>query len=73
MPAVPGVRAVDSTGAGDNFAAGFIDALLRGEGLVDRARWGNAVASLCVERTGATTGTRDRREVERRARSIAAM
>lgn len=73
VPAVPGVRAVDSTGAGDNFAAGFIDALLRGEGLVDRARWGNAVASLCVERTGATTGTRDRREVERRARSIAAM
>ena len=70
VPAVPGVRAVDTTGAGDNFAAGFIDALLRGEGLVDCARWGNAVASLCVER-----GRRDQRnaehaEIARRARSI---
>ena len=72
VPAVPGVRAVDTTGAGDNFAAGFTDALLRGEGLVDCARWGNAVASLCVERIGATTGTRERGEVARRAQRIAA-
>lgn len=71
VSAVPGVRAVDTTGAGDNFAAGFIDALLRGDGLVDCARWGNAVASLCVESIGATTGTRDRDEIARRAASIA--
>lgn len=72
VPAVPGVRAVDTTGAGDNFAAGFIDALLRGEGLVDCARWGNAVASLCVERVGATTGPRERDEIARRAKALAA-
>ena len=45
--------------------------MLRGEGLVDCARWGNAVASLCVENVGATTGTRDRDEIARRAASIA--
>ena len=72
VPAVPGVRAVDTTGAGDNFAAGFIDALLRGEGLVDCARWGNAVASLCVERVGATTGPRERDEIARRAKALTA-
>ena len=72
VPAVPGVRAVDTTGAGDNFAAGFLDALLRGEGIVDCARWGNAVASLCVEQVGATAGARDREEIARRAARIAA-
>ena len=71
VSAVPGVRAVDTTGAGDNFAAGFIDALLRGESLVGCARWGNAVASLCVENVGATTGTRDHDEIARRAARIA--
>ena len=70
VPAVPGIQAVDTTGAGDNFAAGFIDALLRGESLIDCARWGNAVASLCVEQVGATSGAREHAEIARRARSI---
>ena len=71
-PAYLQPNTVDTTGAGDNFAAGFIDALLRGEGLVDCARWGNAVASLCVERVGATTGPRERDEIARRAKALAA-
>ena len=70
VPAVPGIRAIDTTGAGDNFAAGFIDALLDGEGPIQCASRANAAASLCVERIGATSGPRDRAEVLRRAAQI---
>lgn len=70
IPAVPGIKAIDSTGAGDNFAAGFIDALLDGLDPVACARRANAAASLCVERIGATSGERDKAEVERRAAMI---
>lgn len=55
--AVPGCRCetcVDTTGAGDNFAAGFLFARANGSTLVDCARFANAVASLCVEHIGAT-------------------
>ena len=44
VPAVPGIRAIDTTGAGDNFAAGFIDALLDGESLPGCAARANAAA-----------------------------
>jgi sugar/nucleoside kinase (ribokinase family) len=58
--AVPGCRCencVDTTGAGDNFAAGFLFARASGSRLIDCARFGNAIASLCVEHVGATAHT----------------
>ena len=66
VPAVPGVRCVDTTGAGDTFAAAFIAALLEGRTFTGCARFANAAASLCVEHVGATDGDWGREDVERR-------
>jgi len=58
------VEVVDSTGAGDAFAAGFIS------GVLDRASWreaaafGNAVAAIKCTRMGAQAGLPHREEVE---------
>lgn len=45
---------VDTTGAGDNFAAAFLFARAAGRSPDDCARFANAVASICVEHLGAT-------------------
>ncbi len=61
---VPGFKAemVDTTGAGDSFWGGFLNCLLESEKkpseisleeVVDFAKYGNAVAGLCVEKRGA--------------------
>lgn len=63
LPAFP-VRAIDSTGAGDNFAAGFISALLHGEDFYHCCRFGTAAAAVCVTATGSTAAVRDREQVE---------
>lgn len=52
IPAVWGVRCVDTTGAGDTFAAGFLAALLEGRSFRDCGRYACAAASLCVEQVG---------------------
>lgn len=46
------VEAVDTTGAGDAFAAGFLHALQQGVSLVECARLGVETASLCVQQRG---------------------
>ena len=55
---------VDTTGAGDNFAAGFILALLAGMDPVDAAVFGNGTAAVSVGGLGATTAVRSREQVE---------
>ena len=60
------VPTIDTTGAGDNFASGFICGLLEGKGLKECAAFANCTASLSVESVGATTGVRDREQVEAR-------
>jgi sugar/nucleoside kinase (ribokinase family) len=57
MPAFE-VDAVDATGAGDAFAAGFIAGVWQGWSLEDTARLANAVGALCVTGLGATGGVR---------------
>lgn len=55
--AVPGCvsrACIDTTGAGDNFAAAFLFAYAAGRNTQDSARFANAVASICVEHLGAT-------------------
>ena len=54
---------VDTTGAGDNFASGFIAALLEGHDHAYCCKFGNAVASVSIQSLGANTGVRDRRQV----------
>jgi sugar/nucleoside kinase (ribokinase family) len=52
------VSVVDTTGAGDCFAGGFLAALNLGASLEEAARFANAVAALSVQQLGATEGLR---------------
>ena len=74
---VPGFKAnmVDTTGAGDSFWGGFLKCLLESgkrpdELMLDEvatfAKYGNAVASLCVEKRGAIPAMPTVEEVEER-------
>lgn len=58
---IPGYRvaAVDTTGAGDCFAGGFIAGLERGLSVPESARFANAVGAMAVRRIGATAGVLD--------------
>lgn len=59
------VEAVDPTGAGDCFDAGFISALLHGRTLAEAAEMGNACGALAVSAKGPMAGARRRDEVAR--------
>lgn len=50
------VEAVDSTGAGDCFAGGFLAALQRGLGVRDAARYANAAGAASVSTLGCVAG-----------------
>ena len=52
------VDAVDATGAGDCFAAGFLAAMGRGMSVAEAARFANAVGALNVQELGAIAGVR---------------
>ena len=55
--------AVDSTGAGDNFAAGFASEILRGATVEEALRFANACGAICASAVGAGTGLVDREQV----------
>lgn len=57
---VPGfsVPVVDTTGAGDCFAGGYLAALARGASHAEAARFANAVGALVVQQLGAVRGVR---------------
>lgn len=57
------VEALDSTGAGDVFAAGFITGTLAGWSLADRLRFSNLVAALSVQRFGGSLAAPDWLEI----------
>ena len=57
------VHAVDTTGAGDVFRAGFIHALLRGAAADEMLRFANAAAAVSCTRLGALGGIPDLAEV----------
>jgi sugar/nucleoside kinase (ribokinase family) len=50
------VEAVDGTGAGDAFAAGFLVGYLREWDLYEVGRFANACGAMCVQKMGATEG-----------------
>jgi ribokinase len=49
-------KAVDTTGAGDAFCAGFLFGLISKRSLFDCGRIGNFVASRCIMKMGARVG-----------------
>ena len=56
IPAYPVENCMDTTGAGDSFAAGFLWALSEGMPLIECGRFACAVASCTVECIGSTEG-----------------
>lgn len=55
----PRIDAVDTTGAGDAFDAGFIDGVLNGESIEDCLRRACICGALCTTRAGALDGLPD--------------
>ncbi len=66
-PAYSHARCVDTTGAGDTFTGCFLYALGQRFPLADCARFANAGASLCIEKTGAVGAGKDLQEILKRA------
>jgi sugar/nucleoside kinase (ribokinase family) len=64
VPAV-GHIVVDTTGAGDNFAAGFITGLVEGKDLTECAYLAAATAGVAIQYIGANTGVKSREQVEK--------
>jgi len=58
VPAIPVKRAVDTTGAGDAFVAGFLASIIRGFNPFEAAKIGNAVAAACITAVGASSAIR---------------
>lgn len=57
------VEAVDTTGAGDNFVAGFISALLDGKSLQDCCKFGCATAAVSIQAMGGNSGVENKEQV----------
>jgi sulfofructose kinase len=66
----PGVRPIDTTGAGDIFHGGFVYALASGWDLDATLRFATAAAALNCTAYGARGGIQQRREVARLAEGI---
>ena len=56
IPTYSKIKAVDTTGAGDSFVAGFLTGLTKGWSLYECGKFANAVGTHCVMATGASTG-----------------
>jgi sugar/nucleoside kinase (ribokinase family) len=64
MVGIARVPSIDGTGSGDAFIAGFLAARLKGLGLLEAAKCGNAAGAMCVRAVGAMTGITDWQEVK---------
>jgi sugar/nucleoside kinase (ribokinase family) len=65
VPTYKSFAAVDTTGAGDSFCAGFLFGLSRGMDILDCCMLGNAVGTHCVMAVGSSTGIRSYEETVR--------
>jgi sugar/nucleoside kinase (ribokinase family) len=57
------VKRVDTTGAGDNFVAGFLTGIFKGWDLKKCGMFANAVGSICVMEVGATSSVQSMEQV----------
>ncbi len=63
VPAFPVAQVVDTVGAGDGFAAGFVSARLEGLGIADAVRRGAWIGARAVQVIGDTEGLPTRAEL----------
>jgi sugar/nucleoside kinase (ribokinase family) len=56
VPAFNKVKAIDTSGAGDSFCAGFIAGLYKGWAITVCAKFANAVGAHCIMQIGTTAG-----------------
>ncbi len=63
---IPGfaTETVDTTGAGDNFVAGFLSAVLQGWDFEKCCRYANAVGAISVGKVGSTAGVENGEQVD---------
>ena len=59
------IEAVDASGAGDNFLAGYVSEVLRGSSVRSALTFANACGAICTTAVGACTALRDRQQVLR--------
>ncbi|MDR3644511.1 MAG: carbohydrate kinase family protein [Clostridia bacterium] len=59
------IRAVDTSGAGDSFCAGFLAGFLKGWDIPRCAQFANAVGTFCVQEIGTTKGVKPMNEILR--------
>lgn len=57
------IEVVDATGAGDNFMAGLVSELMRGENVRDALTFANACGAICTTAVGTGTALRGREQV----------
>ncbi len=57
-------KRVDTSGAGDNFVAGFLTGLSRGWSAPEAARFGNAVAAISIQEFGSNGAIKSFKQVE---------
>ena len=57
------ITAVDATGAGDNFVAGFTSEILRGATNKEALRFANACGAICTTAVGSATALKSREQV----------
>lgn len=58
------IHAVDATGAGDNFIAGFISARMRGQSNREALVFANACGAICASAVGGLAGVKSLEQVE---------
>ncbi|MEL7656212.1 MAG: sugar kinase [Bacillota bacterium] len=63
IPSYP-AKVIDTTGAGDNFTAGFIAAILDDLTLAECGAFANAAAGVSTESVGATEGVKNKQQIE---------
>lgn len=61
---------VDTTGAGDNFAAGFISGLLQEKSLKECCRYACGIAGVSIRYQGGCTGVQSRQQAEEEIRRM---
>lgn len=65
VPAMRGIKAIDTIGAGDNFASGFITGLVEGLSLIECCKMANVTAAISIQSVGATTGVKSREQYDK--------